>query len=397
MVQPIVNVATGEVVAAEALARFPEQPGTPVEAIFARAHADGWGAELEAACLRATRAKRAELPRSVILTVNVSPDALRDLEVRAALAGDLRGIAVEIVEKAATDSDSLVEAMRDIRRRGGSIAIDDASTGYAGLLRLSTLRPDVVKLDRSLVTGARNSDVQAVVIESLVSLARRIGAKTLGEGVETLDDLAMLAELDVDYAQGWAIGRPAPHLRTDLPGVVTACRRARRNLMDISAGFDEELRGAGALTAALAASTETAGVGAALSAASNDLGVDAVGLSTLTASGALREITSTLRDLDPREYRMSDFPGTAAAIAAASMLEVHVSDPDCDPAERALLTRDGFASLLLTPVIDGGVPLGILEFTTYDHHPWTRRDILHARTVAEHLAGTLRRIGDNPT
>ena len=47
-----------------------------------------------------------------------------------------------------------------------------------------------------------------MVIEALVSLSRRIGARTLGEGVETLDDLTMLAELDVDYAQGWAIGRP---------------------------------------------------------------------------------------------------------------------------------------------------------------------------------------------
>ena len=54
-------------------------------------------------------------------------------------------------------------------------------TGYAGLLRLSTLRPDIVKLDRGLVTGARHNDVQAVVVEALVSLARRIGARTLGE------------------------------------------------------------------------------------------------------------------------------------------------------------------------------------------------------------------------
>ena len=64
-------------------------------------------------------------------------------------------------------------------------------------------------------------------------------------------------------------------------------------------------------------------------------------------------------------------------------------------ARRERLARDGFASLLLTPVIDEGTPIGILEFTNYTHHAWTRRDIQHARTVAEHLAGTLRRIGDN--
>src|SRR6202000_3297667 len=157
---------------------------------------------------------------------------------RDALRGDLHGVAVEITEKAATDSDALVAAMNEIRHRGGLIAIDDASTGYAGLLRLSTLRPDLVKLDRGLVTGARENDVQAVVIEALVNLTRRIGARTLGEGVETVDDLAMLAELDVDYAQGWAVGRPTAQVRPGLPDVVAAARRVRRNLMDVSAGFD---------------------------------------------------------------------------------------------------------------------------------------------------------------
>ena len=206
--------------------------------------------------------------------------------------------------------------MNDIRRRGGLIAIDDASTGYAGLLRLSTLRPDFVKLDRGLVTGARDNDVQAVVIEALVSLARRIGARTLGEGVETMDDLTVLAELDVDYAQGWAIGRPAPQLRTELPEIEAACRRARRNLMDVSAGFDDDLRGTAAITAALAGSTEPADVRAALAAASAELGVDVVGLSTLTSDGVLREITAAGADVDPREYQVADYPATQAALRA---------------------------------------------------------------------------------
>jgi len=394
VLQPIVNVTTGVVYATEALARFPNHPDVPVDAVFSEAHHAGWGAELEAACLRLALRRREDLPESVILSVNVSPDALKHPEIQDALHTDLHGIAVEITEKSANDSDALLAAMNDIRRRGGLIAIDDASTGYAGLLRLSTLRPDIVKLDRGLVTGARDNDVQAVVIEALVSLARRIGARTLGEGVESIDDLTMLAELDVDFAQGWAIGRPAAAFARELPDVAEVCRRARRNLLDVSAGFDEDLRGTASITAALAASTATADVRAALTTASADLGVDVIGLSTLTKGGVLREITATGADVDPREYQVSDFPATNAALQAGAMIEAHVDDPHSDPAERALLARDGFASLLVTPVMDEGTALGILEFSNYTHHRWTRHDLMQARTVAEHLAGTLRRLGE---
>jgi len=259
LLQPIVSVTTGTVVAAEALARFPNYRGASIDTVFSAAHACGWGSQLEAACLRQALTRRHELPQGLLLTVNVSPDALQHPDVRAVLTADLRGIAVEITEKSATDSDALVTAINEIRHRGGLIAIDDASTGYAGLLRLSTLRPDLVKLDRGLITGARDHDVQAVVIEALVSLARRIGARTLGEGVETLDDLAMLAELDVDYAQGWAVGRPTPHPPIESPLVADTCRRARRGLMDWSSNLDDDLRATTALTAALAARRSSSG------------------------------------------------------------------------------------------------------------------------------------------
>jgi EAL domain-containing protein (putative c-di-GMP-specific phosphodiesterase class I) len=392
VLQPIVSVVTGRVVAAEALARFPHHRTSPVDTVFSIAHAGGWGAELEASCLRLALAKQAELPADTILTVNVSPDALQHGDVRKALARDLRGIAVEITEKSATDSDALVEAMSDIRRRGGLIAIDDASTGYAGLLRLSTLRPDLVKLDRGLVTGARDNDVQMVVIEALVSLARRIGARTLGEGVETLDDLAMLAELDVDYAQGWAIGRPTTDLLGNVPEVGAAARAARRKLMDGRAPANQHRPCTSAITAALAGSSEPGDIGAALAAASADLGVDVVGLSTLTSDGRLHEVTAAGADIDPHEYAVEEFPATEAALRTATMFEAHVNDPHSDAAERAILARDGFASLLLTPVMDQGTPLGILEFTSYTHHQWTRHDIAQARIVAEHLAGALSRM-----
>lgn len=392
--QPIINVSTGTVVGAEALARFPSLDGLNVEEIFANARRAGWGAELEAACLRLAIAQRDQIPADVYLTVNASPDALGHPLVRSTLQGDLTGITIEITENASSDSAALDIALAGIRRQGGRIAIDDASSGYAGLLRLSRMRPDLVKLDRALVTGARGNDVQIVVIEALVSLCRRIGARILGEGVETLDDLRLLGELDVDYAQGWALARPAKRLPARLPEIEGYCRAARRALMRLPSPDEVDERGTQTVTAALADSTEEGDVRAALLAATIDLGVDVIGLSTLSEDGYLREVTTSGAELDTRRYAVSDFPATREALATATMTEAHVNDPYTDAAERSILARDGFASLLVTPVVRSGQPLGILEFSHRTHHQWTRRDIARARTVAEHLASALARIKD---
>jgi EAL domain-containing protein (putative c-di-GMP-specific phosphodiesterase class I) len=214
VLQPIVAIRTGTVVAAEALARFPQWFGWPAGRAFPAAHAAGCGADLEAACLRAALERRAELPASVALAVNVSPDAACHPLVRDALDSDLTGVIIELVESRASDLAALGEAIIGFRRRGALIAVDDTGSGYAGPQRLRSVRPELVKIDRSLVSGVHDNRVQLAVIETLVELAGRIGARVVGEGVEAGEDLHTLAELGVDYAQGWAIGRPAPHLPT---------------------------------------------------------------------------------------------------------------------------------------------------------------------------------------
>jgi EAL domain-containing protein (putative c-di-GMP-specific phosphodiesterase class I) len=384
--QPIVNVATGVIVGAEALARFPRLRNWTVEEVFALARSGGWGAELEAACLKRAIAQREVLPDAVRLTVNASPDALNR---------PLHGIVVEITENESSDTGALDRAIDLIRERGAQIAIDDASSGYAGLLRLSGIRPDLVKLDRALVSGARNNDVQIVVIEALVSLCRRIGASILGEGVESLDDLRMLGELDVDYAQGWAVAHPAPVLPARLIEIEGVCRAARRTLMRTPVAAETSQPSTHAVTAALADSTQADDVRAALLAATIDLGVDVIGLSTLSEDGYLHEVTATGAMPDPHRYAVADYPATRDALASATVTEAHLNDPYTDAAERALLARDGFASLLLTPVIRNGRRLGILEFSSREHHQWTRRDVVLARTVAAHLASALARIEDS--
>jgi GAF domain-containing protein len=326
--------------------------------------------------------------------VNVSPNAVTHPVVREELSDDLHGVIIEVTEQPAHDAGLLLDALAQMRRRGALIAIDDVSTGYAGLLRLATLKPDIVKLDRQLVTAARNIEAKVAVIESLVSLSRRIGARVLGEGVETLDDLTNLATLDVDYAQGWAIAPPASVLPVPAPESVRACRGARALIL-LEASLAFQLRSVmqlGGITAALAASGGLSDIHLALSRAADGLGIDAIGLSTIVDGGLLQEISSAGAPVDARLYALDEFPATRVALESAVMTEAHVSDPDSDQAERALLAQRDMASLLLTPVVGGGTPLGVLEFRQRTHHRWTNDELAHARTLAEHIANVLLRL-----
>src|SRR4051794_29067559 len=208
--QPVVDRATAQTVAAGALPRFPEAPELPVGSVFASAHAVGGGVSLEALCVRAALDMLADLPPGVDLAINVSPDALEHPLMQEALRGSLAGVILEITEQPAADLARLSAAVTRLRRRGARIAIDDVTTGHAGLTRLAELRPDIIKIDRGAVRAVAEGVEHVGVIEALVSLGRRLEALVLAEGVECLDDLPVLSELDVDLVQGWAIASPAP-------------------------------------------------------------------------------------------------------------------------------------------------------------------------------------------
>ena len=88
--------------------------------------------------------------------------------------------------------------------------MDDIGAGYAGLKQVMRLQPDVLKLDRSLVAGVAADPAKGAMVDALVRYARRIGSEVCAEGVETLEDLQALADLDVTYGQGFVLARPAP-------------------------------------------------------------------------------------------------------------------------------------------------------------------------------------------
>ncbi|RBY87472.1 EAL domain-containing protein [Blastococcus sp. TF02A-26] len=247
--QPIVDLAAARVVGYEALARF---PGTASpEVWFAAAHETGVGPELEALALHKALAARSDLPPDTFLTVNVSPHLLGSAPVQAALrsVADLRRVVVELTEHAVVDDvPALLREVDVLRARGALIALDDAGTGYSGLQMLTTVRPQLVKLDRALVSDLDSDPARLALAEMVGDFAGRIDAWLLAEGVETAAELAALSRLGTPLAQGWLLGRPAPEFRPLAPDVVRMIRAcaARARITDSVAGLVRPVRRAAA-------------------------------------------------------------------------------------------------------------------------------------------------------
>jgi EAL domain-containing protein (putative c-di-GMP-specific phosphodiesterase class I) len=97
------------------------------------------------------------------------------------------------------------------------LAIDDVGAGFSSLRHIVVTSPDVIKMDRSIVSGVDTDPVLAKLARSLVEFAHSIDVRVVAEGVETAAEHAVLRALDVDLGQGWLFGRPAPAADLDVP------------------------------------------------------------------------------------------------------------------------------------------------------------------------------------
>ena len=243
--QPIVDLAAATVAGYEALARFPGSAGPDVW--FAAAAEAGIAAELEALAIHKALAAVPALPPNTFLTVNVSPHILGSAAVQEALAtrADLHRVVVELTEHTPVhDLAALRRQCDDLRMRGALIALDDAGSGYSGLQQLAALRPQVVKLDRALVSDADTDPVRVALTEMLGEFAGRIDAWLLAEGIETAAELAAFAQLGVPLAQGWLLGRPTKDFAPLSPETTQVVRThvARARITDTVAGLVRPVR-----------------------------------------------------------------------------------------------------------------------------------------------------------
>jgi PAS domain S-box-containing protein len=209
--QPIVELSSGRWVGAEALSRFPDNANP--DTWFASAHDAGVGVALEMYALESAIELLPGLPDSVYLSVNASPAVILDagfdrLMRRTDLAVD--HLVLEITEHTAISRyDDIRDGLRLHRERGLRLAVDDAGAGFASFNHVLRLRPDIIKLDRSLVTSIDNDSARRALVTAIVMLAVDTEAQVTAEGVETTAELETLGGLGVTTVQGYLLARPS--------------------------------------------------------------------------------------------------------------------------------------------------------------------------------------------
>jgi EAL domain-containing protein (putative c-di-GMP-specific phosphodiesterase class I) len=210
--QPIVDIQRGVVAGYEALTRFRGPPNVAPDKWFAAARDTGCAHRLEAACLRAALAARSSLPPACFLSVNVGPESIGNPAVTAVLLeqDNLQGIVLEMTEHTPVGSyPELLAVLAGLRDRGALVAVDDAGAGYAGLQHILELRPEFLKLDRSLVDGVDRDEAKRALVDMIGTFASRIDAWVIAEGIEHGSELGALARLGIPLAQGYYLSRPA--------------------------------------------------------------------------------------------------------------------------------------------------------------------------------------------
>jgi len=215
--QPVVHLQTRTVIGYEALARGSE--GTDLytpDALFAAARAQGTLGELDWACRIAAfdGAVKAHLPSTLELFVNVEAAALNAPPppgTAAALsAASGLSVVIELTERDLTgDVAGLLRAVERVRAQGWRIALDDVGAAPASLALLPFLRPEIIKLDLSLLHTTTNT-ATIEILTAVTAEAARTGATLLAEGIETEDHAQLAVRMGARLGQGWLFGRPAP-------------------------------------------------------------------------------------------------------------------------------------------------------------------------------------------
>ncbi|MGZ8648604.1 MAG: EAL domain-containing protein [Solirubrobacteraceae bacterium] len=209
--QPIFALDSGGVVGAEALARFTDSHGEPLptEETFVDAHALGLGPELELAgrAGHQPRGPAAERPLPRVQRLPFRPHPIRP---GGPLATSERPVVIELTEHHAVEdyADELGAALERLRAFGVRVAVDDVGSGFASFRHVTRVKPEILKLDRSLVCGIDEDPVRQSPASAIVGFASDVGATVVSEGIESEGELTCLVDLAVGCGQGFFLGRP---------------------------------------------------------------------------------------------------------------------------------------------------------------------------------------------
>jgi EAL domain-containing protein (putative c-di-GMP-specific phosphodiesterase class I) len=223
--QPIVDLASREVRAVEALVRWREPDGTlvPPGDFIPLAEETGlmvplgrW--VLMEACREAAGWRSRPGGADLTVSVNISARQLRDPglvdDVQAALCGaglPPDALCLELTESALiADTDAVHDRLRQLKGLGVLLAIDDFGTGYSSLGYLRRLPVDELKVDKTFVDDLASTATAASLAQVIVTLAQTLGMRAVAEGVESEAQAATLRDIGCPQAQGYLFHRPMP-------------------------------------------------------------------------------------------------------------------------------------------------------------------------------------------
>lgn len=209
--QPIHDLASGEPVGVECLARFPNTTRRGPDAWFEDATRVGLGVELEMAAVRAALETLGHVPAGKFAAINVSPATILSGALERELEGvDAGRLVIEVTEHQRVEDFAALSRKLTRLKETVRIAIDDVGTGYSGLRHIVDLQPDVLKMDMSLTRDIHRDPARRALTGALVQLAQDIGCRLVAEGIETVEERDAMAALGVDCGQGYFFARPLP-------------------------------------------------------------------------------------------------------------------------------------------------------------------------------------------
>jgi diguanylate cyclase (GGDEF)-like protein len=239
VIQPIWDLRSQTLLGVEALTRPDAKYGfaNPGE-VFDLAEQIGRMHELDVLCVGSALAHvPAELPAGTLLFLNLSPQTLDvdadgndwflELVERSPLTPER--VVIEVTERLGGRSASVARSLSRLREHGFKLALDDVGTGNSGLEMLRKLDAEFVKIDRSIVSAATTERNARAVLMAMATYGRQTGSFVIAEGIadkETLDFLGQIGDRDlhadriIQGGQGYALGRPGPHLASTPPSLL---------------------------------------------------------------------------------------------------------------------------------------------------------------------------------
>jgi EAL domain-containing protein (putative c-di-GMP-specific phosphodiesterase class I) len=215
--QPLVDMSERRVIGYEALTRLPGGQFRSPDLVFKVASDLGVLWNLERLCRQRALETLPPLSGDQRLFINVEPDSFYDpwlrstefLDELANVGLEPSRVVLELTERAAVkDYVAMREVLREVRKLGYPLALDDVGSGYAGLQTIAEIRPDYLKMDMALIRNLHLDPIRRELIRTVRTFADSTGTILVAEGVETVAELETLADTGVRCVQGFLFARP---------------------------------------------------------------------------------------------------------------------------------------------------------------------------------------------